>query len=406
MPTFQYSARDQNGEVQSGVIVADSERHMREQIRAKGLFLTNVGVLGDFSSTGGERKALFRRKVKLYDMVVMSRQLATLIRAGITIVEALDAVAQQSSNPILVQALQSIRGRIIGGASLSEAMREHPEIFSEMYCSLVAAGERGGTLEETLEIAAVQLDKQQELREQVRSALIYPILVIIVACGVIAVVLTVVVPVFKKVYDRFNHELPSITKLLLFMSNLVVNWWYIVLPSLVALALLIRAYLMTSEGREVYDALKLRVWLFGTLFRKIGVAEFTMTFSGLVRGGVPIIGAMQVAAGTSSNVVIQNAIMKASSAVKEGAPLATSLEETGEFPPMVTRMIASGERAGNLDEMLTQLTKFYERDIEHTVQRLTKIMEPVLTIIVGGIVLFTLLALYMPIFTLSQVIKR
>ncbi len=406
MPTFQYSARDQKGEIQSGVIVADNERHMRDQIRSRGLYLTNIGIVADFSATGGEKQSLFKRKVKLYDMVVMSRQLATLIRAGITIVEALDAVAMQSSNPILVKSLSEIRQRIIGGASLSEAMRMYPEVFSEMYCSLVAAGERGGTLDDTLELAAVQLDKQQELREQVKSAVIYPILVIFVACGVIAVVLTVVVPVFKKVYERFNHELPAITRLLLTMSDVVVNWWFIVLPSLVAAFLLVRAYIMTAEGRLVYDSLKLKLWLMGPLFRKIGIAEFTQTFTGLVRGGVPIIGAMQVAAGTSGNMVIQNAIRTASEAVKEGSPLAVSLEETGQFPPMVTRMIASGERAGNLDEMLMQLTKFYERDIEHSVQRLTKIMEPVLTIIVGGIVLFTLLALYMPIFTLSQVIKR
>lgn len=406
MPTFQYSARDQNGELHSGVIVADNERHMREQVRSRGLYVTNIGIIADMSATGGEKQSLFKRKVKLYDMVVMSRQLATLIRAGITIIEALDAVALQSSNPVLVKALMEIRQRIIGGASLSEAMRLYPEVFSDMYCALVAAGERGGTLDETLELAAVQLDKQQDLREQVKSALIYPVLVIFVAFGVIALVLTIVVPVFKKVYDRFGHELPSITRFLLGLSNIVMNWWFVVVPALIAVALLLRAYISTDEGRKVFDQVKLRLWLLGPLFRKIGVAEFTQTFTGLIRGGVPIIGAMQVAAGTSSNVIIQAAIIKASEAVKEGSPLAVSLEETGQFPPMVTRMVASGERAGNLDEMLLQLTKFYERDIEHTVQRLTKVMEPVLTIVVGGIVLFTLLALYMPIFTLSQVIKR
>lgn len=406
MPTFQYSARDQEGELHTGVIVADSERHMRDQIRSRGLFLTNVGLVGDMSATGGERTVYFKRKVKLYDMVVMSRQLATLIRAGITIVESLDAVAVQSSSPVMVAALQKIRSDVIGGASLSEAMRLHPEVFSDMYCSLVAAGERGGTLDETLELAAIQLDKQQELREQVKSALIYPILVIVAAVLVIAAVLTLVVPVFKKVYARFNHELPGITRTMIFLSDVVVQWWFIVLPSIAALFMLVRAYVSTDEGRQAYDSIKLRLWILGPLFRKIGVAEFTQTFTGLVRGGVPIIGAMQVAAKTSSNVVIQNAIINASEAVKEGSPLATSLEESGQFPPMVTRMIASGERAGNLDEMLEQLTKFYERDIEHSVNRMTKIMEPILTVVVGGIVLFTLLALYMPIFTLSQVIKR
>ena len=405
MPTFDYKARNQQGVESGGVIVAESVGQLREQLRAKGLYLTGVGIVGS-GGGGGVAISLFRRRPKLYDMVVMSRQLATLVRAGVSAVESLEAVADQTTSPVLAEALMDVRAGILTGDSMSQAMAKHPRVFSEMYCALVSAGEQGGTLEDTLEIAADQLDKQQALREQVKSAMIYPIIVITAALLVISFVITFLVPVFKSVYVQFGQELPGITKFMLFLSDVAIHWWYVAIPLLIVAIMLVKAYVSTAEGREVYDAFKLRIPFLGALFRKIGVAEFTQTFAGMIKGGVPIIGAMQVAADTSSNVIVRNSIWAASESIKEGASLATALVEAGQFPPMVTRMVASGEKSGNLDEMLAELTRFYERDIEHTVARLARTMEPVMTVVVGGIVLFTLLALYMPIFMLSQVIKR
>ena len=406
MPRYQYNARDRSGAEHSGLIVADTEAGLREQLHTRNLLMTRCRVMSGLGARKGSAQPLFRRKVKLYDLMVMSRQLATLVRAGISVVEALDGVALQSESPVLVSALTQVRETVVTGSSMSEAMADHPHVFSEVYCALVAAGEAGGTLEETLEVAADQLDKQQALREQVKSAMLYPIIVIVAAVLVITIVLTVLVPVFQGVYAQFGHELPAITRFLLALSNIAVNWWFIALPGLAAVGLMLRAYVSTREGRRVYDSMKLKVWMFGPLFRKIGVAEFTQTFTGMIRGGVPMLGALEVSANTSSNVIIRSAIANAAEEVKEGSPLAVSLEQSGQFPPMVTRMIASGEKSGNLDEMLEELTKFYQRDIEHSVQRLARTMEPVMTVVVGGIVLFTLLALYMPVFMLSQVIKR
>ena len=406
MPTYQYKARDKEGALQTGVHIADNEAELRMTLRSRELYVTDVAVNADLASRAGSQGIFGKKKIKLYDLVVMSRQLASLVRAGITVIEALDTVAEQSDNPTLVETLQLCRIDILAGESMAQALAKHPKVFNELYVALVDAGETGGMLEETLEVAAEQLDKQASMREKVKSAMTYPILVIVASVLVVLFMLVFIVPVFKTVYEQFNAELPSITKLLILMSDVIVNWWYIVVVVVIATAIGIKAYYSTNEGRHVIDAFKMKVPLLGSLLRKIAIAQFTQTFTGLSRGGVPIIGALRVAGSTSGNVIIRDAVWQVSDSIREGSPLSASLEETGQFPPMVTRMIASGEKSGNLDEMLAELTHFYERDIDHQVDRLTRLMEPILTCVVGGIVLFVLLSLYMPVFSLSNVIKR
>jgi len=270
----------------------------------------------------------------------------------------------------------------------------------------VRAGEAGGVLEETLETAAKQLDKEAELREKVRSAFVYPTLVVITAVGVVAFLLTFVIPVFANVYTQFNAQLPGITLALIATSNFTLRFWWMILLASVAVVYLLRLGIHTEKGRKIYDQLKLKLPFLGKLNRKIAIARFTRTFAAMVRAGVPILGALGVSGRTSGNTVITEAVTKVTQFVKEGAKLWIPLEQTGEFPTMVTRMIASGEESGNLDEMLEKLSDFYDRDIEYTVGRLTRLLEPLMTVIVGGIVLFVLLALYSPIFNLTRVIKK
>jgi len=406
MPTFTYTARDRSGQQTTGVITGTDVNQIREQLRRKDLYLTSVRQ----QRSASERRQLLRlwtrRGIRLGDMVVMSRQLSTLVRAGMPLVESLFSVAAQTENPLLVETLNEVRMDVLTGSNLADAMARHPKVFNELYVSLVRAGEAGGVLDETLETAAIQFDKEAELREKVRSAFVYPILVMITAIGVVAYLLGAVVPVFARVYEQFHAPLPVVTRMLISVSAIAVGYWWIVLLALIGLVLSIRWYVQTPGGRARYDRLKLRLPLFGKLNRKIAIARFARTLGAMVRAGVPILQALAISARTSGNTVIVEAVMRVAQFVKEGARIWIPLEQTGEFPTMVTRMIASGEQSGNLDEMLEQLTRFYDRDIEYSVNRLTRMLEPALTVVIGSVVLFVLLALYMPIFNLGQVVRR
>lgn len=406
MPTYEYTARDREGNTSTGVLMAESEAQLRQSLRLRELFVTSYGVRSDHQVRQQGVGFLKPRWIRLGDLVVMSRQLATLVRAGLSIVECLDAVATQSENPMLTEALWAVRRDVIAGDSLSQSMRRQPKVFPELYTALVEAGEVGGMLDHTLEVAAEQFDKQATLREQIRAALAYPILVVCASIFVVAFMLIFIVPIFARIYQQFKAELPAITKLLIVVSNVVVNYWWIVLLVIAGIIIGVRQYYQTDQGRQAIDRFKLKIPLVGKLLHKIAIAQFTNTWMGTTKGGIPILGALQVSARTAGNVVIRDAVLRVAQDVQTGTALSTALEEKGQFPPLVTRMVASGEKSGNLDEMLSELTHFYERDIEYSVQRLTRMMEPILTIVVGGIVLFVLLSLYMPVFSLSRVIKK
>lgn len=405
MPTFTYTARDRSGQLITGIQAAANPGDLRGQLREKNLFVTDAheqSGLGDDAPS-----SIFgRKKVKLNDMVVMSRQLATLVHAGLNITECLYSVAGQSENPTLAATLDAVRKDVLSGSTLADGMRKHPDVFNEMYVSLVQAGEAGGLLDKTLETAAIQFDQEAELREKIKAAMTMPILVVIVAVLVVIFMLTAIVPVFAKVYDQFHATLPLVTLLLVKVSAIVVHYWLWVLIGIVIAAYVLRRFVKTPRGRHLYDAIKLKLPLLGKLNRKIAIARFCQTFSGMSAAGVPILRSLAVSANTCGNVIIQEAVMKVAEQVQQGAGLSKPLEATGEFPPMVTRLIAAGEQSGNIDAMLSEITSFYNRDIQYTVDKLTKLMEPLMTIVVGCLVLFILLALYMPIFSLTQVLKR
>ena len=404
MPVFTYTARDRSGAQTSGTTTAASLSDLRTQLREKNLFVTDVREQSGTEQS--QNASVSRRGVKLGDMVVMSRQLATLVRAGLNITECLYSVASQTENKVLQETLSQVRLDVLTGSTLGGAMRKHPRVFNEMYSSLVEAGETGGLLDRTLETAAVQFSREADLREKVKAAFTYPALVMVVAVGVVAFMLVVIVPVFADVYKQFHADLPAITMSLVFVSAVVVHYWWGVLIGGALGIIALRRFIRTDRGRRMYDILKLKIPLLGKLNRKIAVSRFTQTFAGMTSAGVPILRALAISATTSGNVIIKDAVMDVAEQVQQGAGLSAPLEKTGEFPLMVTRLIAAGEQSGNLDEMLDEITIFYNRDIEYTVEKLTKLMEPLMTVVVGVIVLFILLALYMPIFSLGQVVRR
>lgn len=408
MPQFTYVARDRNGNAVQGISISTDLDSVREQLRERDLYLISAS---EQTMRDGTEPVSFRRRtrrVKLDDLVVMSRQLATLVRAGLPIVESLHIVSQQSENRILQEVVLQMRRDILGGSSFTEAMARHNHIFSELYVALIRAGEAGGVLDETLETAADQYDKESDLRAKIKTAFTYPIIVVATAVFVVGFLVTVIIPQFDKVYKAFNAELPFITQLLINISHAVTIWWadVIIIVSVVVAAMLFRRYVRTPAGRMRWDAFKLKVWILGKLNRKIAIARFTNALSAMVRAGVPLLQALTISARVANNAVFSAAIARVAEFVQQGARLWAPMEQTGQFPPIVTRMIAAGEESGNLEEMLRELTAFYNREIDYTVQKLTRLMEPLLTIIIGGIVLFVLLALYMPIFNLSNVLKR
>ena len=405
MPTFNYSARDRAGAQSTGVIAAKDATEVREVLRNKELFVTTLREQAGPAAPNAGFQLFKTKKVKLAELVVMSRQMATLVRSGISIVECLHAVGAQTENTLLKQAINEIRLDVLTGSTLTDAMRKHSRILNEMYVSLVQAGETGGVLERTLEIAAVQFDQEAELQEKVKAAFVYPMVVLVASVGVVFFMLIFIVPVFAKVYEQFHAVLPPVTLLLVLLSSMLLKYWWLGLGAGYGASFGIKRYIRTPAGRMMFDTLMLKVPLLGPLNRKIAVARFTQTFAGATKAGVPILRALAISAQTSGNVVIMEAIKKVAGFVKDGSTLTVPLEQTGQFPPMVTRMIAAGEQSGNLDTMLEEITHFYNRDIEYTVNKLTKILEPAMTIVVGGIVLFVLLALYMPIFNLTNVVK-
>lgn len=419
MPTYRYSARDRKGNMTQGVSVAESIAELRDALRGNDLFLTRYSVATSTADRAHRAKAGQRaskglgavqiggaKRPKLGDIVVMSRQFATLVRAGLSITEALSTVAAQTESAMLAEALRQVRSDVIAGNSLASSMKKHPKVFSALYVSLVEAGEAGGTLDQTLETAAEQFDREAELREQVKSAMTYPTLVVVASIGVVAFMLVFIVPTFTKVYEQFNAKLPPITQMLVWLSDVLVHRSWIVVVLLIAGFVAFKRWVATPSGHRMFDAFKLKLPLLGILIRKIAVARFAQTWAGVQKGGLPILKALEVSSKTCGNVVIEQAILTMSDSVRDGADLSGVLEATGQFPPLVTQMVAAGEQSGNLDEMLDEIARFFRRDIEYTVQKMTRLIEPLMTGVVGGIVLFVLLALYMPVFNLTNVMKK
>jgi type IV pilus assembly protein PilC len=404
MPNYSYRARDLHGNPTAGVIYAETDAELRDKLRGNGLYLTNFKKTAEGSEKS--RKSIFAKKVKLTDLVVMSRQFATLVRAGLPIIETLGTLRVQTENPLIAEALTEIQQDVMAGGTLNQSMAKHPAIFNNLYVFLAAAGEASGTLDKTLEIVADQLEKEAVIQEQVKSAMAYPKLVVFACFGVVAFMLVFIVPVFSKVYTQFNASLPFITQLLITMSDIVTRFWWM---TLIVIYLGFRGFVQfrkTEQGKRIVDRYSLKLPILGPILRKIAISRFTQTFAGATRSGVPILNGLAVSADTSGNSVIRDAVIEVANRVSEGAPLAATLDQTKVFPAMVTRMIAAGEKSGNLDEMLDEITKFYQRDVDYAITRMTKLIEPLMTILVGGIVLFVLMALYMPVFNLGKVLKK
>lgn len=405
MPKFKYTARDLEGKSLSGVIEAKDGAELRRILRMNNVYLTGFKARGATDSGSGARQPGFLDpNPSLEDLVITMRQLGVTVRAGLPLVQALDLVGSQTNKLKLQSAFREMEQEVTEGKSLSESMKKYPKLFGPLAIALIEAGEVAGTLDQTLELLAHQLERENDTKRKVSAALIYPKLVVAACFGTIALMLVLVVPTFAGVYKGFHTKLPAQTLLLISISNFVVTWWWLIVGSMVGGYFAYRAYKRTAPGKKVIDTISLKIPIVGPVLRKLVIARSLITLAGALKGGVPVLKSIEISAKTADSYPITSALRTASRNIEDGSTLSRELTSSGQFPLMVTRMIAAGESTGEIDAMLSEINRFYEQDVDFAVNKLTRMLEPLMTVFVGAIVLLVLVALYMPIFQLSQTI--
>jgi type IV pilus assembly protein PilC len=400
MPNFSYTFRDGSGGLQKGVIEADSEELLRKRFEEQGLTIVEVTQI-----KGGAKKIRTFGKVKLSNLAVFCRQFSTMVDAGVSLVRCLDVLSRQQSDPKLKRILVDIGERVEGGESLSRAMQRHPKAFNNLFIGLIRAGEVGGVLEESLQRLAHFLEKDVELRRKVKAALTYPVLVLIAALGIVIFLVTWVVPQFADLFRDLefkDDDFPAMTKFLIDLSANFKNNWWIILISVVIAVVAWKLFVGTRFGRRAADRAKLKVPVFGKLHHKICMARFSRTMGTLLTSGVPILQAMETVAGTVGNSVMSDTILDARARIREGDNIGGPLEASRLFPPMVVHMIGVGEESGSLDYMLQKIADFYEGEVEATLQSLTAALEPILIVVLGFIVGFIVIAMFLPLIKVIQ----
>ncbi|MBI5634086.1 MAG: type II secretion system F family protein [Nitrospirae bacterium] len=398
---FEWSGKTTKGLIESGEISANSKDEVIAQLRKRSITATLVRPKEKVKS-----KLSFGGGVKDKDIVIFTRQFATMIDAGLPLVQALDILSQQVESKSLAMALTAIKNDVEGGATYADALRKHPKVFTDLYANMVAAGESGGILDTILNRLAAYMEKAMKLKKKVKGAMIYPIVVSSIAVGVIAVIMIFVVPTFSKMFTSMGGTLPLPTLLVMKTSSFLAGIGGVITGMVIAAAIVaFKQIRKTEKGTAMTDRIFLKLPIFGIMLRKVAVAKFTRTLGTLISSGVPILDGLEITAKTAGNKVIEYAVMEVRQAVTEGKTLAEPLMKSKVFPPMVTHMISVGEATGALDAMLSKIADFYDDEVDASVGNLTAMMEPMLMVFLGGSVGFIVIAMYLPIFKLITLIK-
>jgi type IV pilus assembly protein PilC len=403
--TFAYKVRDQTGQVIEGSLEADDQSLVVGKLRQMGYTPIAIEQRTSSSLKGDIKIPGFGAKVKLKDVAVFSRQFATMINSGLSLIRALAILSDQTENQELSRVAATVRLDVERGASLSAAMSRHPKVFNHLYIAMVKSGEAGGVLDAVLLRLADTIEKQVELRRKVRSAMTYPVVVLVICTVIATAMLLLIVPQFKAIYTDLGGELPLPTRILITVSDILKKFFPIVLILGGVGFYFFRRWTRSPSGKPKWDAFKLRVPVFGALTRKAALARFSRTLAALTRSGVSILEALDIVAETSGNEIVATAVRDTQGAVKRGDTLARPLEQHEVFPPMVVQMIAVGEETGALDEMLDKIADFYDQEVSATVDALTSLIEPMLICLMGVIVGGMIISLYMPMFNIIKLIK-
>lgn len=417
MPTFTYKARDSKGMLKQDSIVADNPNVARNLLKQNGLWVVAIEESLESKESNATTKQNegpssfddFLEKyqpITLKDMVIFSRQFASMIEAGVAMLRALNVLTEQTTNKRLKKALIEIKYDIEQGGTLSSALEKHDTVFDRLYISMVKAGEAGGVLDQVLNRLAIFIEERNKLTQQFKSAMTYPAVVTFIAVGVFYAMLTLVLPTFTGLFNSLGSDLPAYTVMLIKISEFLRSWYFagfIVL--IIAIVVLIRRWYRTEEGKYTIDAFLLKVPVFGDIINKVAVARFTRTFGTLTKTGVPIVTALEVVKDTSGNNVLSREVSEIITKVQEGGAISEPIKNSKIFPPMVTQMVTIGEETGQLEHMLEKVADFYDTEVESAVEALTSLMEPLMIVVLGGLVGAIVIGMYLPIFTIISKIQ-
>ncbi len=409
MPQFRYSARGAGGAPTSGTLAAQDQKDALAQLRRQGVTPLSLEEEGKVKKPSGglfQSKKDPKPRLKGDDLVIFTRQFATMISAGIPILEALSILSEQTEDPGFRRALERIVEGIRGGGDLSESFGLYPKIFPPIYTNMVKAGEASGKLDEILQRLAEYQESTAAIKREVKSAMMYPAISMFLILGITVFLMLYVVPIFKKLFDSLHADLPAPTKLVLAVSGFLTSQGLWVLAGIILAVVGFIAYRRTPAGHYRVDVMMLRLPVCGPLIKKIALARFSRTFSTLIQSGVPMLGALEIVSSTAGNQVIERAVLHARDAVRQGDPLAKPLGEAPVFPSMVVRMVAIGEKTGALETLLSKIAEFYEQQVSATVKGLTALIEPILISVMGAIVGCVVAAIFLPIFQLPAQIGK
>ena len=404
MPLYQYKARDKNGDLHTGMMEARVREVVADQLTAQG-FIPVLIAEKKQAILQSDLLAGFSR-VKPRELIVFSRQLATLMSAGVPFIQSLTTMEKQTENPFLKQTIADIRLDVEAGASFSDALVKHPKIFNKLYISMIRAGEAAGILDDILNRLALLAEHDAETRARVKTAVRYPLIVVISICLAFVFLVSFVIPKFVTIFEHFKAELPLPTRVLISINYIVQHYWYIV--AIVVCMLLWGGswYLGTPQGKWQWDRLKLKLPIFGVLFQKVALSRFARVFSAMQRSGLSMMLTLEIAAETAGNVVIVRVVEQMRDSLREGKGLHGPMEKSGLFPPLVVQMMAVGEETGKIDTMLNKVSDYYDTDVEYTLRNLSTLIEPVLLLFMGGMVLFMALGIFLPMWNMINLFKK
>ena len=398
MPVYKYSAKNKNSESVEGTLEAGSQAEAENILHSKGLMIVSLKNIPD-----RQLKKTRDRKVSLDALVIFSRQLATMIDSGITLVAALEILKDQIDDRALCAIISKIYRDVQEGKSFCDSTAKYPAAFSDFYINMIKAGEASGRLDEVLERLAVFLEKTAALIRKVQSSLVYPAVIITMAISITVFLMVKVVPTFKGIFATLGGELPVPTQILILASDTLKNYFLFILIALGVVLFLLRRYIKTPSGRRRFDKLTLKVPIFGPLFLKAAVARFARTFSTLVKSGVPILNTLEIVSKTAGNKIIEQAVENARQAIRQGEPLYQPLDKANVFPAMVIRMIKVGEQAGELEKMLSKIADFYDEQVDVSVSSLTSLIEPLIIAFLGIVIGSIVICMFLPIFKITSV---
>jgi type II secretion system protein F len=407
VPQFAYKAKKVDGSVVAGTLQAESERSALDSLSRMGVFPLTIETRAEdkASAHGAAAPRQVARRVKPAEVAIFTRQLGDLMHAGVPLNRALHTLATQTTNLTLSETISEIEKQVSGGASLHEALGRFPKIFSGLYLSMVKAGEMGGFLEEVLRRLSIFIEKDQELRSRISSALAYPILLIVIGSFAITFLMVFFIPRFSEIFKKMGDNLPLVTQIVMGISYFFRDYWMVVFAALVALIFAWKRVGVTARGRRIIDRMKIRAPLFGDVVKKNAISRFTRTLGTLLKSGVAILGALDISKEAMANAVLMEDVVEAVAGVKQGKGLAEILRNSHYFPAMVTDMIAVGEESGNLDEVLITVADSYDIQVERAVRVFISLFEPALLLVMAALVGFIVISMLLPVFTLSSMIK-